>query len=41
LTNDDVEVMWVKGSGGDIGTLNRAGIAGLYIGSKRFPDKGC
>ena len=30
LTNKDVEVMWVKGSGGDIGTLNRAGIAGLY-----------
>lgn len=30
LTNEDVEVMWVKGSGGDIGTLNRGGIAGLY-----------
>ncbi|MFD1316366.1 bifunctional aldolase/short-chain dehydrogenase [Namhaeicola litoreus] len=30
LTNEDVEVMWVKGSGGDIGTLTRAGIAGLY-----------
>src|SRR5680860_1179956 len=30
LTNEDVEVMWVKGSGGDIGTLNRNGIAGLY-----------
>lgn len=30
LTNDEVEVMWVKGSGGDIGTLTRAGIAGLY-----------
>ena len=30
LTNSDVEVMWVKGSGGDIGTLTRAGIAGLY-----------
>ncbi|WP_312075411.1 bifunctional aldolase/short-chain dehydrogenase [Chryseobacterium sp.] len=30
LTNEEVEVMWVKGSGGDIGTLNRAGIAGLY-----------
>ena len=22
--------MWVKGSGGDIGTLTRTGIAGLY-----------
>jgi rhamnulose-1-phosphate aldolase/alcohol dehydrogenase len=30
LTNEEVEVMWVKGSGGDIGTLTRAGIAGLY-----------
>ncbi|MDT0688936.1 bifunctional aldolase/short-chain dehydrogenase [Salegentibacter sp. F188] len=30
LTNEDVEVMWVKGSGGDIGTLDRSGIAGLY-----------
>lgn len=30
LTNEDVEVMWVKGSGGDIGTLTREGIAGLY-----------
>ncbi|UWX55531.1 bifunctional aldolase/short-chain dehydrogenase [Maribacter litopenaei] len=30
LTNEDVEVMWIKGSGGDIGTLTRAGIAGLY-----------
>ncbi|KAA0126778.1 bifunctional aldolase/short-chain dehydrogenase [Chryseobacterium sp. SN22] len=30
LTNQDVEVMWVKGSGGDIGTLTRKGIAGLY-----------
>jgi rhamnulose-1-phosphate aldolase/alcohol dehydrogenase len=31
LTNEEVEVMWVKGSGGDIGTLTRAGIAGLYM----------
>jgi rhamnulose-1-phosphate aldolase/alcohol dehydrogenase len=30
LTEDEVEVMWVKGSGGDIGTLTRQGIAGLY-----------
>ncbi len=30
LTNEDVEVMWVKGSGGDIGTLTRSGIAGLF-----------
>ena len=30
LINEDVEVMWIKGSGGDIGTLTKAGIAGLY-----------
>jgi len=30
LTGKEVEVMWVKGSGGDIGTLTRKGIAGLY-----------
>ncbi|MFT6810263.1 MAG: rhamnulose-1-phosphate aldolase/alcohol dehydrogenase [Saprospiraceae bacterium] len=30
LTEEEVEVMWVKGSGGDIGTLTRQGIAGLY-----------
>jgi rhamnulose-1-phosphate aldolase/alcohol dehydrogenase len=30
LTNEEVEVMWIKGSGGDIGTLTRSGIAGLY-----------
>lgn len=30
LTNKEVEVMWIKGSGGDIGTLTKAGIAGLY-----------
>jgi rhamnulose-1-phosphate aldolase/alcohol dehydrogenase len=31
LTGQEVEVMWIKGSGGDIGTLNRQGIAGLYL----------
>ncbi|MDP5229522.1 MAG: bifunctional aldolase/short-chain dehydrogenase [Cellulophaga sp.] len=30
LTNEEVEVMWIKGSGGDIGTLTKSGIAGLY-----------
>lgn len=30
LTNEEVEVMWIKGSGGDIGTLTKKGIAGLY-----------
>ncbi len=36
LTNEEVEIMWVKGSGGDIGTLKRSGIAGLY--TKRLRD---
>lgn len=31
LTGEEVEVMWVKGSGGDIGTLKRDGIAGVYV----------
>ncbi|MTB50352.1 bifunctional aldolase/short-chain dehydrogenase [Lewinella sp. W8] len=30
ITGEDTEVMWIKGSGGDIGTLTRKGIAGLY-----------
>lgn len=35
LTGEDVEVMWIKGSGGDIGTLKREGIAGLYCNRLR------
>lgn len=31
LTGQDTEVMWVKGSGGDIGTLTKSGLAGLYV----------
>ncbi len=31
LTGQEAEVLWVKGSGGDIGTLKRDGIAGLYV----------
>jgi rhamnulose-1-phosphate aldolase/alcohol dehydrogenase len=31
LTGKDTEVMWVKGSGGDIGTLKRNGLAALYV----------
>ncbi|WP_420386721.1 bifunctional aldolase/short-chain dehydrogenase [Roseivirga sp.] len=31
LTGEEKEVLWVKGSGGDIGTLTRKGIAGLYV----------
>lgn len=30
-TGEDVQVMYVKGSGGDLGTLTHAGLAGLYV----------
>ena len=35
LTGKDVEVMWVKGSGGDLGTLKRSGLAALYVDKLR------
>ncbi len=31
LTGVDTEVMWIKGSGGDIGTLTKSGCAALYM----------
>ncbi len=31
LTGSPVEVMWIKGSGGDLGTLKRNGLAALYL----------
>jgi len=31
LTGNDTEVMWIKGSGGDIGSLTRSGLAALYV----------
>jgi rhamnulose-1-phosphate aldolase/alcohol dehydrogenase len=31
LTGSETEVMWVKGSGGDLGTLKRSGLAALYV----------
>lgn len=31
LTGDAVEVLWVKGSGGDLGTMKRNGLAVLYM----------
>ncbi|WP_256014160.1 bifunctional aldolase/short-chain dehydrogenase [Desertivirga xinjiangensis] len=31
LTGAETEVMWIKGSGGDIGTLKRSGLAALYV----------
>ena len=30
LTREKVEVLWVKGSGGDLGSMKRAGLATLY-----------
>ncbi|MGN6339741.1 MAG: bifunctional aldolase/short-chain dehydrogenase [Ginsengibacter sp.] len=30
-TGKDAEVMWVKGSGGDLGTMKRSGLAALYV----------
>lgn len=35
LTGEETEIMWVKGSGGDIGTLKRDGLAGLYVDKLR------
>lgn len=35
LTGNDTEVMWVKGSGGDLGTLKRSGLAALYVDKLR------
>lgn len=31
LTGQETEIMWIKGSGGDIGTLTRSGLAALYV----------
>ena len=31
LTGDTVPVMWIKGSGGDLGTLQKNGLAALYL----------
>src|SRR5215510_6099496 len=35
LTGNDVEVLWVKGSGGDLRTAKRDGFASLYIDKVR------
>ena len=35
LTGEETEVMWVKGSGGDLGTLTRNGLAALYVNRLR------
>jgi rhamnulose-1-phosphate aldolase/alcohol dehydrogenase len=35
VTNSDVELLWVKGSGGDLGTLTPAGLAALRLDRMR------
>ncbi len=35
LTSKETEVMWVKGSGGDLGTLQASGLAALYVDRMR------
>jgi rhamnulose-1-phosphate aldolase/alcohol dehydrogenase len=35
LTDQEAEVMWVKGSGGDLGTLKKNGLAALYVDKLR------
>ncbi len=35
LTGEETEVMWVKGSGGDLGTLKASGLAALYVDRMR------
>lgn len=39
LTGENVEVMWIKGSGGDIGTLKKSGLAALYLERLRNLEK--
>src|SRR5438552_7594488 len=35
ITVEETEVMWVKGSGGDLGTLKKNGLAALYVNRLR------
>jgi rhamnulose-1-phosphate aldolase/alcohol dehydrogenase len=39
LTGRQTEIMWVKGSGGDIGTLKKSGLAALYVDRLRDLEK--
>lgn len=39
LTGEAVPVMWIKGSGGDIGTLTRGGCAALYLDRLRALER--
>ncbi|EGF92704.1 rhamnulose-1-phosphate aldolase/alcohol dehydrogenase [Asticcacaulis biprosthecium C19] len=39
LTGEPVEVLWVKGSGGNLGSMNRDGFATLYLDKVRGLEK--
>lgn len=39
LSGKETEVMWIKGSGGDIGTLKKSGLAALYVDRLRNLEK--
>jgi rhamnulose-1-phosphate aldolase/alcohol dehydrogenase len=39
LTGQETEVMWVKGSGGDLGSMKRSGLAALYLDRFRSLEK--
>lgn len=39
ISANEVEVMWVKGSGGDLGTMKRNGLAALYVDRLRSLTK--
>src|SRR5690625_6648698 len=40
VTGDDVELMWVKGSGGDLGTLREEGLCVLRMDRLRQMERG-
>ncbi|MEO6924637.1 MAG: hypothetical protein ABI142_12490, partial [Bryocella sp.] len=40
LTQKDVAVLWVKGSGGDLGSIKRAGFATLYMEKLLAAERG-
>jgi rhamnulose-1-phosphate aldolase/alcohol dehydrogenase len=39
LTGQETEIMWVKGSGGDLGSMTRNGLAALYVDRLRSLEK--
>src|SRR5689334_21761473 len=41
LTGKETEVMWIKGSGGDLGTLKKSGLAALYVDRLRSLKNVC